>query len=95
MYHPQTQGQVENNNKWVETYIHMFCNWQQNNWANLLHTAEFAYNNHHHPSIRMSPFKANFGYDMTLTPTGDTQGMDYPPLCGKSCKLLRVGKVHI
>ena len=25
-YHPQTQGQVENNNKWVETYIQMFCN---------------------------------------------------------------------
>ena len=25
-YHPQTQGQVENNNKWVETYIRMFCN---------------------------------------------------------------------
>jgi hypothetical protein len=23
------QGQVENNNKWVETYIHMFCNHQQ------------------------------------------------------------------
>jgi len=25
-YHPQTQGQVENNNKWVETYTRMFCN---------------------------------------------------------------------
>jgi len=25
-YHPQTQGQVENNNKWVETHIRMFCN---------------------------------------------------------------------
>jgi len=66
-YHPQTQGQVENNNKWLETYIHMFCNHQQNNWANLLHTTEFTYNNHSHPSIGMSPFKANNGYDMTLT----------------------------
>ena len=25
VYHPQTQGQVENNNKWMETYLHMFC----------------------------------------------------------------------
>jgi transposase InsO family protein len=25
MYHPQTQGQVENNNKWMETYLWMFC----------------------------------------------------------------------
>ena len=24
-YHPQTQGQVENNNKWMETYLCMFC----------------------------------------------------------------------
>ena len=39
--HPQTQGQVENNNKWVETYICMFCNHQQNNWSELLHLAEF------------------------------------------------------
>jgi len=79
-YHPQTQGQVENNNKWVKTYIRMFCNRQQNNWADLLHTAEFAYNNHHHPSIGMSPFKANFRYDMTLTPMGNTCRKD-TPLC--------------
>jgi transposase InsO family protein len=24
-YHLQTQGQVENNNKWMETYLRMFC----------------------------------------------------------------------
>jgi IS30 family transposase len=24
-YHPQTQGQVENNNKWMEMYLRMFC----------------------------------------------------------------------
>ena len=24
-YHPQTQGQVENNNKWMKTYLCMFC----------------------------------------------------------------------
>ena len=77
-YHPQTQGQVENNNKWIKTYIRMFCNHQQNNWAELLHTAEFAYNNHYHPSIGMSPFKANVGYDMMLTGEGSTQGQDTP-----------------
>jgi transposase InsO family protein len=71
-YHPQMQGQVENNNKWVETYIRMFCNHQQNNWHELLHTAEFAYNNHHHSSIGMSPFRANNGYNMTLTGEGPT-----------------------
>src|SRR5882757_7095165 len=77
-YHPQTQGQVENNNKWLEMYIHMFCNHQQNNWADLLHTAEFTYNNHHHPLIGMSPFKANVGYDMDLMGTGPTCSVDVP-----------------
>jgi transposase InsO family protein len=84
-YHPQTQGQVENNNKWVETYIRMFCNHQQNNWSDLLHTAEFAYNNHTHPTIGMSPFRANYGYDMTLTGEGPTRGQDIP---------LRLATIH-
>ena len=66
-YHPQTQGQVENNNKWMETYLRMFCSHHQDNWADLLPMAEFAYNNHHHPSIDTMPFSANFGYHPTLT----------------------------
>ena len=32
----------------------------------LLPTAEFAYNNHHHPSIDTTPFFANYGYHLTL-----------------------------
>ena len=87
-YHPQTQGQVENNNKWVETYVRMFCNHQQNNWADLLHLAEFAYNNHHHPSIGMSPFKANNGYDMDLTGDSPTRGRDIP------LRLAHLKKLH-
>ena len=56
----------------------MFCNHQQNDWANLLYTAEFTYNNHYHPSIGMSPFKANVGYDMTLMGEGPTRSMNAP-----------------
>jgi hypothetical protein len=66
-YHPQTQGQVENNNKWMETYLRMFCSHRQDDWVDLLLTAEFAYNNHHHLSINMTPFFANYGYHPTLT----------------------------
>jgi hypothetical protein len=29
--------------------------------------AEFAYNNHHHPLIGMTPFFTNFSYHPTLT----------------------------
>jgi hypothetical protein len=66
-YHLQTQGQVENNNKWMEMYLWMFCSHRQDNWADLLPTAEFAYNNHHHLSIDTTPFFANYGYHPTLT----------------------------
>ena len=78
---------MENNNKWVETYIRMFCNHEQNNWATLLHTAEFAYNNHHHPSIGMSPFRANAGYDMSLMGTGPSRGHDTPLRLALLCRL--------
>jgi hypothetical protein len=65
-YHLQTQGQVENNNKCMETYLRMFCSHRQDNWADLLLMMEFAYNNHHHLSINMTPFFANYGYHPTL-----------------------------
>ena len=67
MYHPQTQGQVKNNNKWMETYLCMFCLHQQDDWVDLLLTVEFAYNNHHHPLINTTPFFVNYGYHLTLT----------------------------
>ena len=66
-YHLQTQGQVENNNKWMEMYLWIFCFHRQDDWADLLPLAEFAYNNHHHPSIGMTPFFANFSYHPMLT----------------------------
>jgi transposase InsO family protein len=66
-YHPESQGQVESNNKWLETYLRMFSAYRQDDWADFLHTAEFAYNNHHHPSIGMTPFYANYGYHPVYT----------------------------
>ena len=77
-YHPQTQGQVENNNKWMETYLRMYCSHRQDDWSELLPMAEFAYNNHHHPSIDATPFFANYGYHPTLTNV-PTVGQSGPP----------------
>ena len=65
-YHPQTQGQVENNNKWMEMYLWMFCSHWQDDWVDLLPMVEFAYNNHHHPSIDTTPFFVNYEYHLTL-----------------------------
>ena len=58
-YHPQSQGQVENLNGWLETYLCMFIGHRQDNWVDYLHTAQFAWNNHYHTSIGTTPFFAS------------------------------------
>ena len=58
-YHPQSQGQVENLNGWLETYLRMFIGHRQDDWVDHLHTAQFAWNNHYHNSIGTTPFFAS------------------------------------
>jgi len=60
-FHPQTDGQTERMNQTVEQYLRIYCNYQQDNWYELLPVAEFAYNNSHQPTIGCSPFYANYG----------------------------------
>ena len=61
-FHPQTDGQTERMNQTVEQYLHIYCNYQQDNWMNLLSLAEFEYNNAHQPTIDCSPFYTNFSF---------------------------------
>jgi transposase InsO family protein len=61
-YHPQTDGQSERNNQWVETYLQFFVNHQQNNWAEYLPLTEFAHNNWRSETTRESPFFLLMGY---------------------------------
>src|SRR3984957_11959692 len=44
-YHPEGDGQTERTNQTLEQYLHMYCNYQQDNWKGLLPLAEFAFNN--------------------------------------------------
>jgi hypothetical protein len=61
-FHPQTNGQTEQHNQTMEQYLWAFCNYEQDNWVELLPFAEFAYNNSVHHSKRMRPFCANYHY---------------------------------
>src|SRR6266581_9610920 len=45
LYHPQTDGQMEQVNQEIEAYLCIFVNHQQDDWADWLPLAEFAYNN--------------------------------------------------
>ena len=75
-YHPQSDGQTERVNQVLEQYLRMFVNYQQDDWSQLLHKAEFTYNNSEHTSTKMTPFYANYGYhpldpSTPIIPTGN------------------------
>ncbi|KAJ1598737.1 hypothetical protein NDA14_007955 [Ustilago hordei] len=67
-YHPQTDGQTERVNQVIEQYLRMYCNYEQNDWADLLDTAAFVYNNMVHNSIGVSPFFACYGWNPKAHP---------------------------
>jgi hypothetical protein len=66
-YHPETDGQTERTNQTLESYLRMYTNYQQDDWADLLPIAEFAYNNAPHSATQVSPFFANYGYNPRAT----------------------------
>jgi len=44
-YHSKGDRQTKHMNQTLEQYLHVYCNYQQDNWSELLPLAEFAYNN--------------------------------------------------
>jgi hypothetical protein len=62
-YHPQTDGETEIVNKWVEGYLRNYISGQQRVWVKWLHLGEYCYNTTHHMSIGMTPFRALYGYE--------------------------------
>ena len=45
-YHPQTDGEAERTNQTLEQYLRCFLSYQQDDWADILHFAEFSYTNY-------------------------------------------------
>ena len=66
-YHPEGDGQTECTNQTPEQYIWVYCNYQQDNWYQLLPLSEFAYNNALSAMTKVTPFYANKGYHPNLT----------------------------
>src|SRR5258708_22616016 len=60
-YHPQTDGQTECVNQEIEAYLHVFVSHQQDDWADWLPLAEFAYNNKIHAVTCWTPFELDAG----------------------------------
>ena len=65
-YHPKTNGQTEQVNQIFEQYLHIFVNYQQDDWKHLLPLAEFTYNNTQHSATSVTPFFTNKGFHPRL-----------------------------
>src|SRR5260221_1133744 len=56
-YHLQTDGQTEHVNQEIEAYLWVFVSHRQDDWADWLPLAEFAYNNKVHTATCQTPFE--------------------------------------
>jgi len=56
-YHPQTDDQTKRVNQVLEDMSRMFVMQEPHKWEDYLHLVEFMYNNDHHKSLGMNPFK--------------------------------------
>src|SRR5260221_401768 len=72
-YHPQTDGQTECMNQEIEAYLRVFVSHRQDDWADWLPLAEFAYNNKVHAATCQTPFKLNAGQHRSEEHTSELQ----------------------
>lgn len=67
-YHPQTDGLTEWMNQTLETYLHVYCSYQQDDWVDYLPFAEFAFNNLENSSTHQTPFLADYAFHPSFKP---------------------------
>lgn len=65
-YHPETDGQTERANSFLEQYLRSHVSYLQDDWSTWLPLAEFAANNAINESTQTTPFFANYGYHPRL-----------------------------
>ena len=66
-YYPKDNGQTEYTNQTLKQYLHVYCNYQQDNWSELLPLVEFVYNNAPSTTTGISLFFANKRYHLNIT----------------------------
>ena len=66
VFHPQTNGQIEQINQELEQYLWFFMDHRQKNWLEWLASAEFAVNNKVHIVTKVLPFIANYRRELRM-----------------------------
>ena len=66
-YHPEGDSQTEHLNQTLEQYIQIFCNYQQDDWSEIIPLAKFTCNNSLSTTTGVTPFFGNKGYHPNIT----------------------------
>jgi transposase InsO family protein len=61
-YHPQTDGQSERTNQTVEMILQIFCNHQQDKWADWLKIAQYMINSRPSSTTKKPPYELWMGF---------------------------------
>jgi hypothetical protein len=65
-YHPQTDGQSEQTNQWLEQYLRVYCNFQQDDWSQLLPMVQYVHNSWPSSTTGFTPFELLMGFTPRL-----------------------------
>ncbi|KAF8748849.1 hypothetical protein RHS01_10553 [Rhizoctonia solani] len=68
-YHPESDGQTEQVNQFIEFYLRSYVAADHSDWATWLPLAEYAYNNAKHASTGKTPFKLVYGKNPVMNPS--------------------------
>ena len=61
-FHPQTDGLSERKNQWIEQYLCLIANAQQEDWSQWLTVATAVHNDHVNATLGMAPSEILLGY---------------------------------
>ena len=67
-FHPQTDGLSERKNQWIEQFLRLTTNAQQDEWKHWLPVATAVHNNNVNATTKVTPAHALLGYLPTLDP---------------------------
>ncbi|QRW23271.1 Retrotransposable element Tf2 protein [Rhizoctonia solani] len=68
-YHPESDGQTERVNQFIEFYLRSYVTANHSDWSSWLPLAEYAYNNAKHAATGKTPFELVYGRNPVMNPS--------------------------